>query len=116
MKSLNKFPVIAIVKPTKRCNLYCSFCYESHETSVMDMETLEHVNKKVIEYNVKVSIENSFDPSISDFIWHGGEPLSMGIDFFKKIIELQNHYTTSYKDHVIRNEIQSNLTLLTPEL
>lgn len=116
MKNLNKFPVIAIVKPTKRCNLYCSFCYESHETSVMDIETLEHVIKKVIAYNVKVSIENSFDPSFSDFIWHGGEPLTMGIDFFKKIIELQNHYTTSYKGHVIRNEIQSNLTLLTPGL
>lgn len=116
MKSFNKYPAIAIVKPTKRCNLDCTFCYESHETSVMDTETLEHVIKKVIAYNIKVSIENSFDLSISDFIWHGGEPLSMGIDYFKKIIELQNHYTTSYKDHVIRNEIQSNLTLLTPEL
>jgi radical SAM protein with 4Fe4S-binding SPASM domain len=46
------------------------------------------------------------------FIWHGGEPLIMGISFFQKAIEMQK----AYKNVKIQNRMQSNLTLLTDEM
>lgn len=45
------------------------------------------------------------------FIWHGGEPLVMGLPFFQKAIEMQKEYPNVK----IRNRMQSNLTLLTDE-
>lgn len=45
------------------------------------------------------------------FIWHGGEPLVMGLPFFQKAIEMQNEYPNVK----IQNRMQSNLTLLTDE-
>ena len=49
------------------------------------------------------------------FIWHGGEPLSIGLDFYKNAVEIQKEYQKQY--HVlIKNSIQSNFTLLTQEM
>jgi uncharacterized protein len=46
-----------------------------------------------------------------NIIWHGGEPLLMGLDFYKEVIRLQQAYSCT-----IKNSIQSNLTLLTPQM
>jgi uncharacterized protein len=45
-----------------------------------------------------------------DFIWHGGEPLILGLEFFKKIIVFQKRYNIN-KIEVI-NSVQTNATLL----
>ncbi len=47
------------------------------------------------------------------FIWHGGEPLLGGIDFFQKAIALQQKYQRNGQK--LRNSVQTNATLLTPE-
>jgi len=46
-----------------------------------------------------------------NFVWHGGEPLLMGLDFYKKVVALQKSAVCR-----IRNSMQSNLTLMTEEL
>ena len=49
------------------------------------------------------------------FTWHGGEPLVPGAKFYERVIELQElSFGKARKG--IKNQIQSNLTLLTPEL
>ncbi len=100
-------PLVAIVKPTHECNFACKYCYvaEEAENGFMDDETLYQTIKQVIEMNA-ASQE-------SEFIWHGGEPLLMGIGFFEKIAEIQQPYL---KEHKIKNSVQSNGTLLIEEL
>ena len=44
------------------------------------------------------------------FIWHGGEPLTLGIKFFQKVLFLQNKLLSNKK---ICNVLQTNATLLT---
>lgn len=95
-----------LVIPTEFCNMRCKYCFHneySEGNERMSYETLEKIFKTILPYYNKVS-----------FIWHGGEPLSMGINFFKKVIELQKKYNIN--NIQIDNKIQSNLTLLNKEL
>lgn len=100
--------ISAIIKVTNKCNLNCDYCIASNSLEKIDMgkETLEECINKLVYFNGK-------DKS-TKFIWHGGEPLILGLNFFKQIVELQKPLTnSSYK---IINNIQSNGTLLSEEL
>ncbi len=44
------------------------------------------------------------------FAWQGGEPMLMGLDFYKKVVELQKKY--SQPGQVISNALQTNGVLL----
>jgi uncharacterized protein len=49
-----------------------------------------------------------------DFVWHGGEPLLLGADFYKTIAELQ-HEIFDPLNIAYSNSVQTNLTKLTRE-
>lgn len=90
------------------CNLRCDYCYYLDKAnlysvkseSVMSLELLDKIIKEYIEINDSKQIV---------FDWHGGEPLLLGLDYFKKIAGLQNKYRG---DKQIFNTIQTNATLL----
>jgi len=44
------------------------------------------------------------------FIWHGGEPLLLGVNFYKNVIEIEKRYNVK-----VTNALQTNATLLTDE-
>ena len=48
------------------------------------------------------------------FIWHGGEPLLAGIDFFRKAVAAQEYLKNP--DQKIKNYLQTNGTLLTKKV
>ena len=71
----------------------------------MEFSILEKIISSVIIHNGK--------DSITKFIWHGGEPLLAGLDFYMKVVDFQNNFK---KDgYRILNAIQTNLTLLNDE-
>lgn len=94
----------AVIELTEKCNLGCTFCLRpSFNNSLMSLEVLEKVIKSFLEYeNERV-----------DFIWHGGEPLILGVNFFEKIIEFQKKYNK--KKIKITNNVQTNATLLSED-
>ena len=49
---------------------------------------------------------------VVEFVWQGGEPTLLGIDFFKRVMELQKPFA---KGKTITNSLQTNGTLLTDE-
>ena len=89
------------------CNLRCKYCfYDGHQNSplvLMDGEVLE----KVVGDLMKVS------PVGIRFIWHGGEPMLAGIDYFTKIVQLQQRFATN--GQMVENSIQTNGTLINEE-
>lgn len=92
-----------IIKPTDACNLRCKHCYAAETGYSQERMSLDTVRK-------------TFDLFTRDYddihiIWHGGEPLLMGIDFFKSVLNIQNEY----KGTRFINRMQSNATLLTEE-
>ena len=98
--------LIAIVKPTHDCNLRCKYCYleDEAERGMMDEKTQTNTMIQVSEASGKDA----------HFIWHGGEPLLAGLDFFKKAATI-SHKLRKQNCH-ISNSIQSNGTLVTEEL
>ena len=92
------------------CNLRCHYCYYLDKAEIyggreprMSLEMLEHFVKEYIRAN---------DVQDVSFNWHGGEPLLMGLDFYRKAVELQKQYSDGKTVH---NTLQTNGTLLTRE-
>ena len=48
-----------------------------------------------------------------EFIWHGGEPLLAGLEFYRKVVEIQHPWKQQGK--MIANFLQTNATLITHE-
>lgn len=89
-----------------KCNLSCDYCYYLDKVRlygkqpVMSLELLEKAIEDYIAINDNEQIV---------FDWHGGEPLLLGLDYFKKIVEFQRKYKGN---KTINNTIQTNGTLL----
>ena len=93
------------------CNLDCTYCYYLEKENLypftrnfrMSDETLEIFTRKYIHEQPATEIT---------FVWQGGEPTLLGIDYFKKALALQRKYSAGKK---INNSFQTNGTLLTDE-
>ena len=100
--------IAAIVKPTYGCNLGCVYCYEGGRSDAgqcMSLDTAKNVMTKLALYHGKEQKTRIF--------WHGGEPLLMGLDFFRAIVQIQQEIGSDYR---FVNDIQTNVTLLNEEM
>ncbi len=66
----------------------------------------------ILEEYISRHIDACPDPLIR-FSWHGGEPTVLGLEYFRKIVEIQKKYKDP--ERPILNGIQTNGTLLTEE-
>lgn len=86
------------------CNLKCDYCFyhqrSQNNNRLMSYDTLETLIKEGCDHS----------PICIQFIWHGGEPLLAGLEFFEKIIEFQNKYRKNGQNIV--NRVQTNGTLI----
>nr|MBP9531177.1 radical SAM protein [Syntrophaceae bacterium] len=97
-----------LLKPASSlCNLACDYCfyrrteelYPGHATK-MTRKILETVIRKTL------SVASPFN----SFCWQGGEPLLMGIDFFRDVAAFQKKYARP--GQIIENSLQTNGLLL----
>lgn len=96
---------INVIKPTHLCNLSCRYCYNEDERKpIMSINTLEKVIKETFTY---VEIVGGFTGV--EFIWHGGEPFFVGLDFYQEVIKFQKKYCNGIS---YVNTIQTNGTLI----
>ena len=97
-----------MLKPAgSACNLDCHYCYYLDKAvqyggrqAVMSDELLELYVKQYIEANEVPTVQ---------FCWHGGEPLLLGVDFYRKAMDFQQKYADGKK---IENILQTNGTLV----
>lgn len=92
------------------CNLKCSYCYYLDKADIyggreprMTDEMLEHFIREYISANEVEDVT---------FNWHGGEPLLMGMDFYRRALEYERKYAEGKRIH---NTIQTNGVLLDDE-
>jgi uncharacterized protein len=103
----------AMVKPIgSTCNLDCTYCYYLSKEKLLDQRHNKHISDDLLESFIRQYIEGQ-DGDHVVFSWQGGEPTLLGIDFFRKVVELEKKYKKA--DQRIENDLQTNGTLLNEE-
>lgn len=98
--------ITVIIKTAYDCNLDCLYCYEGKKQkhTRIDLQTVENTVIKFASY---------YPPSVRiSFIWHGGEPLLMGLGFYESVVLIQDQLGGKSR---FRNKIQTNGLLLSKE-
>src|SRR6056297_2288927 len=102
-------PFSLLIKPAgPDCNLQCRYCFYLPKLQLFGAETGHRMSDEVLEQLVRGYMSTP-QPTYA-FNWQGGEPTLMGLDFFKRAIELQHLYAP--RGSTLTNTIQTNGTLL----
>lgn len=98
-----------MTKPTGPvCNLACRYCYYLDKRRLFAEHPLR-MSDELLERYIVQHIGASPSPVIN-FEWHGGEPTTLGLDFFRKVVALQRLHRPPGRR--ITNGLQTNGTLL----
>ena len=92
------------------CNLDCNYCYYLDKAGIYGGKE-PIMSEEMLETVVREYIAANDVPEVM-FNWHGGEPLILGLDFYRKAIELEHKYADG---KIIHNTIQTNGTRITRE-
>ncbi|MFH7808920.1 anaerobic sulfatase maturase [Acinetobacter sp. BSP-153] len=99
-----------MLKPSgAQCNLDCSYCFYLHKQDLLRQPKTPRMAESMLELHIKQYIEAQTGNEVV-FSWQGGEPTLMGLEFFQRVVELQNKYKKPKQ--CIENDIQTNGTLL----
>jgi len=116
-------PFTLLIKPSgSDCNLDCKYCFYKDRppispatcgqglppAQVRGLNGRQRMSTEVLEKLVSDYMQLRLPVSV--FIWQGGEPTLMGIDFFNKAIELQKKYGAPGQE--VGNCLQTNAILL----
>lgn len=93
------------------CNLRCEYCYYLEKEALYPEVKDYRMTDEVLESFVRQYIRAQPIPEVP-FVWQGGEPTLLGLDFFRRALDLQKKYGG---EKWITNALQTNGTLLTDE-
>lgn len=100
-----------MIKPVgSACNLDCDYCYYLGKANLYGGRQPK-MSDELLERYISQYLEAVQVPVVT-FCWHGGEPLLAGLDFYEKVVELQNKYKGNKQ---IENSLQTNGLLVNPE-
>lgn len=101
-------PFTLLVKPSgSDCNIDCKYCFYKERAPEVG-QGRQRMSDEVLEKLVRDYMGLRFQ--MSGFAWQGGEPTLMGLDFYKKAVELQKKYGVSGQE--VGNSLQTNAILL----
>lgn len=91
-----------VLQPTSACNLNCSYCYVPgrNKDNRMAVSVTEGIARMIEELPVCAPL---------DVLWHCGEPLACGPEYFAKLMA---PFTELEKAGRVRHSIQTNATLI----
>ncbi|MGH9470000.1 MAG: anaerobic sulfatase-maturation protein [Terriglobia bacterium] len=86
------------------CNLDCKYCFYLEKEKLYPGKTDWRMPPDVLESYIRQYIEAQTAEAIS-FAWQGGEPTLLGVDYFRRVVELQKQYANGKH---IENAFQTN--------
>ncbi len=102
-----------LAKPTGAvCNLDCSYCFFLSK-EMLYPGSRSWMADEVLDTYVRQLIEAHAGVPVVDIAWQGGEPTLMGLDFFRRSVELVDRYLEP--DQRAAYTIQTNGTKLDPD-
>ncbi|HJV00873.1 MAG TPA: anaerobic sulfatase maturase [Burkholderiaceae bacterium] len=90
------------------CNLDCDYCFYLEKEQLYPPREKFRMADEVLRAYVQRYIAAQSTPEV-EFTWQGGEPTLLGLDFFRRALDLQRQYG---QGKTIRNSLQTNGTLL----
>ena len=93
------------------CNLDCKYCFYLEKERLHEPGEKWKMSDEVLETYIRQMIESQPTPVVN-FAWQGGEPTLLGVEFFRRVVQLQGQYANGKQ---IENAIQTNGTLLDDE-
>jgi len=93
------------------CNLKCEYCFYLEKEALFEGGEQNRMTDDVLRAFIGGYISSQPTPVVG-FVWQGGEPTLLGIDFFRRVIEYQKPFIGT---KTITNSLQTNGTLLTSE-
>lgn len=104
-----------VIKVASLCNLNCTYCYVYNMGDNSYKKQPKFMSQEVIESMLFKIKKSCIENNLKEFfiVFHGGEPLLAGIDFYINFIETQKKIIPD--DIFIEYSMQSNGTLLTKE-
>ena len=100
-----------IIKPTSfLCNMKCKYCFYLEKENFMDFNESRCLKSEKLYNFMEKRILFCKDKNIN-FIWQGGEPLLLGLDFYNQAINIGEKLAKKY-NRIISHSIQTNGTLI----
>ncbi|MCD6475267.1 MAG: anaerobic sulfatase maturase [Anaerolineaceae bacterium] len=93
------------------CNLNCLHCYYLSKEQLFPGSDFRMTDELLENYTCQY-LDSQSVPEVN-FVWQGGEPILMGMDFYRKALQFQRNYTRPGMR--VMNSLQTNGTLITEE-
>ncbi len=108
----NPSRIHVLAKPTgSACNLNCSYCFYLKKELLYPGSNFR-MSDEVLENYIRQLIESHRSDKVT-VAWQGGEPTLMGVDFYRRAIELEEKYRRP--GMTFENTLQTNGILLNDE-
>ena len=108
--TLQAFHVMA--KPTgAQCNLECDYCFFLKKDRLYPDSNFR-MSDEMMEAYIRQTIEGHRVPEVT-IAWQGGEPTLMGLDFYRRAVEVEKKYIKPGMR--IENTLQTNGILIDEE-
>jgi uncharacterized protein len=105
------FPLL--IKPVSAdCNLRCGYCFYLDHLSFYGDRAAHRMSDATLERLIAGYLATQ--QPVYSFIWQGGEPTLLGLDFWQRVTDLQQRH--GRRGIVIANSLQTNATLITDDL
>jgi uncharacterized protein len=102
-----------MIKPVgSACNLDCSYCFYLSKETLPDGPGVGRMSDEVLEQFIRQYIAGATGEEVV-FSWQGGEPTLLGLDFFRKVVAIEQKHAKPGQR--IENDLQTNGTLITEE-
>ncbi|MFC1676953.1 anaerobic sulfatase maturase [Planctomycetota bacterium] len=98
-----------LIKPSgSDCDLNCGYCFYKNRPSLTGSSKKQRMSEDILEKLIADFLSLGFQGSV--FAFQGGEPTLMGLDFYKKVVQLQKKH--SPPGQIVSNSLQTNAVLL----
>ena len=93
------------------CDINCTYCFYLEKRALFGKTEHYRMPDDVLAAYIEQYIEAQPTPVV-EFTWHGGEPTLLGVEFFRRVVELQQPFRDRKE---IKNSLQTNGMRLTDE-
>jgi len=102
-----------LIKPASAdCNLRCEYCFYLDHAALYPETRRHRMSDEVLEAMIAGYMATPQQQYA--FGWQGGEPTLMGVDFFRRVTDLQQKH--GRPGAMVSNGLQTNATLITDDL